>query len=237
MTDGPKVIEMDVKSSSQEGQEAESDILNQTSGPTAETQEQGPGVVGSEPSDPAHGDARASATPAMPGSGNMEMIRKILFGSKMREYEERSARLEESVARDMQRLRDDLIFRIDSLEQFVKGELERVSDKVQGNRREMGNTAQEFKEAMSKLQQELNAAIVGLNDQYIKDTRDIRQRLHVQANETLEKLRQQYDQMTVTMARLTDQLQDVKMDRDELSGLLTEMALRIKRQFDITGIE
>jgi hypothetical protein len=237
MTNGPKVIEMDVKSPNQQGQEAESDILNQTSGPTAETQERGPGDVGPESSDPSHGGAQESPVPAMPGGGNMEMIRKILFGGKMREYEERSARLEESVARDMQRLRDDLIFRIDSLEQFVKGELERVSDKVQGNRREMGNTAQEFKEAMSKLQQDLNASIVGLNDQYIKDTRDIRQRLHMQANETLEKLRQQYDQMTVTVERLTDQLQDVKMDRDELSGLLTEMALRIKRQFDITGIE
>jgi len=171
------------------------------------------------------------------GAGSVDTIREILFGNKVREQEQRFARLEESFNKELKRLRDELATRIDSLEQLVKVELERLSYRLQGERKDLSSGIREVDEGLKALERDLKTAVTAINDQYIKENREIRQRLHQQANEILDKLRQEHDAMAATLERVTAQLRDAKLDRDDLSALLAEMAMRVKRQFETPGRE
>src|SRR5712692_4010154 len=57
---------------------------------------------------------------------NVDKIRDILFGSQMRDYEKRFARMEDRLAKDAAALREDLKKRFDALESFAKQEIESV---------------------------------------------------------------------------------------------------------------
>src|SRR6516165_11902893 len=55
---------------------------------------------------------------------NVDKIRDILFGANMREYEKRFARLEERLTKSSDALRDDLKKRFDTLESYVREEMD-----------------------------------------------------------------------------------------------------------------
>jgi hypothetical protein len=52
--------------------------------------------------------------------GNVDKIRDILFGSQMREYETRFSRLEESLLKESQDLKETTRRRFDTLEAYIK---------------------------------------------------------------------------------------------------------------------
>lgn len=172
-----------------------------------------------------------------PGTGSVDTIREILFGNKVREQEQRFARLEESFNKELKRLRDEFATRVDSLEQLVKVELERLSYRIQGDRKDLSGGIREVGEGLKEMARNLETAVTAMSDQYTKENREIRQRLHQQANEILDRLRQEHDAMAATLERVTAQLRDAKLDRDDLSALLAEMAMRVKRQFESSGLE
>jgi hypothetical protein len=60
---------------------------------------------------------------------NVDKIRDILFDTNMREYEKRFARLEERLAKSSGALREDLKKRFDSLESYVREEMESLSQR------------------------------------------------------------------------------------------------------------
>src|ERR1051325_9278771 len=62
--------------------------------------------------------------------GNLDKIREILFGNQMRNYEKRLTRLEERVVIETTDLREDLRKRFDSLELFIKKEVESLGDRI-----------------------------------------------------------------------------------------------------------
>src|SRR5215470_17649691 len=77
--------------------------------------------------------SRKMATPAeakVPNGGkeqegaNVDKIRDILFGSQMRDYEKRFARLEENVNKAVDSLREDVAKRFDTLSGYVQQETE-----------------------------------------------------------------------------------------------------------------
>jgi hypothetical protein len=62
------------------------------------------------------------------GSGNLDKIREILFGTQMREYEKQITRLEERLVKECSSLRDDTRKRLDSLETYIKQEVESLTE-------------------------------------------------------------------------------------------------------------
>src|SRR5712692_10300209 len=67
---------------------------------------------------------------------NVDKIRDILFGSQMRDYEKRFARMEDRLAKDAAALREDLKKRFDALESFAKQEIESVGQRLKGEKSE-----------------------------------------------------------------------------------------------------
>lgn len=62
--------------------------------------------------------------------GNLDKIRDILFGTQMREYERRFNRMEERLIKEFAESRDDTKKRLDSLETYVRQEVESLNEAV-----------------------------------------------------------------------------------------------------------
>src|SRR5215469_10216067 len=78
---------------------------------------------------------------------NVDKIRDILFGSQMREYEKRFARLEERMVKASEALREDVKKRFDALESYLGQELEALGQRLKAEKNERG-------EALSDLTRE-----------------------------------------------------------------------------------
>src|SRR5271169_4219003 len=75
---------------------------------------------------------------------NVDKIRDILFGSNMREYEKRFARLEEKLTKSSEALREDLKKRFDSLESYVREEMESLGQRLKTEKSERGEALKEL---------------------------------------------------------------------------------------------
>src|SRR5512143_3235501 len=64
------------------------------------------------------------------GAGSLDKVREILFGSQAREYDKRLAGLELRIAKEAADLRADLKRRFDSLETYIKGEIESLTGRM-----------------------------------------------------------------------------------------------------------
>src|SRR5271166_3526494 len=100
---------------------------------------------------------------------NVDKIRDILFGSQMRDYEKRFARLEERLAKASDALRDDLKKRFDSLESFVQQETEALSQRLKTEKserlealkeltRETRDSSKSLEKKLSQLEEQLSSA-------------------------------------------------------------------------------
>src|SRR5271170_5792174 len=90
---------------------------------------------------------------------NVDKIRDILFGSQMRDYEKRFARLEENVAKTVETLRDDMTKRFDTLSSFVQQEVESLSHRLKTEKSErtdgLKDISREIKDGMKVIEKKL----------------------------------------------------------------------------------
>src|SRR3984885_10504806 len=70
------------------------------------------------------------------GSGNIDKIRDILFGSNMRDYEQRFSRLEEALKKESADLRDSTRRHLEALDTFVHKELSALQGRLTAERDE-----------------------------------------------------------------------------------------------------
>ena len=63
-------------------------------------------------------------------ASKVDRIREILFGSQMRDYDERFQRLEEHLTRETSEVRADTQKRLDALERFIKGEVDSINSRA-----------------------------------------------------------------------------------------------------------
>src|SRR6202162_3212905 len=78
------------------------------------------------------------ADPVAPdaGTGNIDKIRDIIFGSNMRDYEQRFARLEETLKKESLDIRDTTRRHLEALEAFVHKELAALEGRLNTERDE-----------------------------------------------------------------------------------------------------
>ena len=67
---------------------------------------------------------------AEPGTASVDKIRDILFGSQIKNYEARFARLEDTLARETTELKETMRRRFESLEGFFRKEAETLSGRL-----------------------------------------------------------------------------------------------------------
>lgn len=179
--------------------------------------------------------AHASADEATTGTGHLEKVRDILFGSQMREVDRRFLRLEERIAKETGDLKEDIKRRLDALEAYTNQEGDALAGRL---RQEQG----ERLDAHAALTRELAATAgaferrsAALDEQLARAQREIRQAILEQHQRLSDEMRAKADEVLAALARETHELRSDKTDRAALAALLKEMAMRLTDEFRLPG--
>jgi hypothetical protein len=185
----------------------------------------------------ANDGGKSRATPPEQAPGNVDKIRDILFGSQMRDYEGRFARLEESLRKETADLRDSTKKRLDALENYIKKELESLESRLKSEKQERTESheqvAADLKSAAASLARKIGEA----DNQNGQAHREIRQELLEQSRNLGEEIQAKNEQLALLLDRRVQELRKDKTDRAALAALLTEVAMRLNEEFEIPGTE
>jgi hypothetical protein len=171
------------------------------------------------------------------GAGNVDKIRDILFGSQMRDYEARFARLEEALVKETVEIRETNRRRFDQIEAYIKKEFEAVQVRFKSERDERLDTASLHSRELKELGEALSRRIRDLDDRSSSVERDLRSQLMQQARDLTDEMVRSHDEIATLLDKRVRELTDSKTDRAALATLFTEVALRLSDQFRIPGSE
>ena len=169
-------------------------------------------------------------------AANLDKVRELLFGSHMRDYDQRFARLEERLIRETSELRTEVRERLSVLEDFVKREMESLFERITGEHdarvRADETTSRELRETSGAFDKRATA----LDEQLARAQRDLRQQVFAQDQRLSEEIRRRIDDVLARVQDESSTLRNDKADRATISSLLTEMALRLNNQLSIPGL-
>lgn len=160
------------------------------------------------------------------GPGNIDKIRDILFGSNMRDYEQRFARLEEALKKESYDLRETTRRNLEALESFVHKEFAALEGRLNVERDERSADSTSILRKIGEMENHEAQA-----------KREIRSDLLQQSKELTDAIRNKGEELIALLDRRAQELQHAKTDRAALAGLFNEVALRLTDQFKMTGAD
>jgi hypothetical protein len=173
----------------------------------------------------------------LPGAGNIDKIRDILFGVQMRDYEKRFSRLEERLIKEANELREDTRKRFDALEQYVRQELESLNLLVTAEQNTRGEACEALSQSIKETARNFEKKTAQMDEQSTRSQSALRQQLLEQSKSLNDEIRRKYEELTALLEREAQELRTDKTDRSALAALFTEVALRLNNDFKIPGAE
>ncbi len=173
-----------------------------------------------------------NAPPAANGAApdNLERTRELLFGSVQREIEKRFARLEERLTREMGETRDEFRRRLGQFEVHTKGEIESLSAQLVAEREERSRLFKAAGGERAAAHGSLEEKIAQLVESSGRATRDLTNQTRDQHRLIAEEMQQKFDTLSANLHREAAELRDEKTDRVALADMLSELALRLRRE-------
>ncbi|MEO0422366.1 MAG: hypothetical protein AAF184_08540 [Pseudomonadota bacterium] len=162
----------------------------------------------------------------------IDKIREIIFGVQMRDYEERFKLLERQLTDRTEQLGKQLAQRLESLEQQMRADVGRLGDQLASEARQRGEerdvAAAALRDADAAIKARLESVAKSGNEE-IGEVREVIQRNSADFHDALMNLSERLDK---ALAQTADTLEDVKVSRDDLAGLLSDVARRLRREND-----
>lgn len=183
--------------------------------------------------DNAKKDQRSAGDDATGGS--VDKIRDILFGTQMRDYDRRFARLEDRLIKESNELRDETRQRFDSLESFIKSEFSALSDRLKAENKQRDEMGADISTRLQDTAKSLERKLAELDELTAQNQSALRQQMLDQATSMNEEFRRKYEEISNTIKREADELRHDKTDRAALADLFTELALRLNHDFKLPG--
>ena len=171
------------------------------------------------------------------GSGNLEKIRDILFGTQMRGYEARFAALEETLAKETAEIRETSRRRFEQLESYIKKELELLQTRWKAERDERSDAAVQHSRELRELGESLSRRVRDLDERGTAVERDLRSQLLQQAKDLSDDIQARHEAVGTLLEKRFQELRQGKTDRAALASLFNEVALRLNDQFQIPGAD
>ena len=179
-------------------------------------------------------------------TGNVDKIRDILFGSQMRDYDKKFARLEERLLKESADLREDLKRRFDSLEAFMKSEVVLLSDgqkaekaardeALKGEKHSRDEAVKGIAEKLGETVKNFDRRAAQTEEQSTKAQRDLRQLILDETKRLAEEIAQKHSSVAADLGRESQELRGLMTDKHALSDLFAELSLRLKNEFKFPG--
>lgn len=168
----------------------------------------------------------AANTP-LTDANSMEKIRDILFGNQLKEFEKRLTRLEERVGREAEDIRGDLKKRFDTLEAYVRHEIESFSARLKKEQESRSKAEETIHEELKAKLTTVGGRIAALDSQLGDASRDLRQQMLDQSKTLTEEMQAKAEQAALNLEKTASALQGEKVDRTTLSSFLVELAVRL----------
>ncbi|GJL50759.1 hypothetical protein [Candidatus Nitrospira salsa] len=167
------------------------------------------------------------------GTASLDKVRDILFGAQSREYEKRFTRLEERLLKEAAELRNDLKSRFDSLEQYVRNEVESLTSRMKNEQKEKTESLSELSRELGHLGKLLQERVTKLDDQTIQGQRELRQQALEQHKNLSQEIQQKSTDLSVMFENAIEELRGEKLDRASLAEMFMESALRLNNDFKL----
>jgi len=174
----------------------------------------------------------AVADTAEASGASVDKIRDILFGSQIKNYESRFARLEDALARETAEIKDTLHRRLESLEAFFKKETESLAARLKAERDEREEVLNEISRELKASSAQLSKKIAELDNKASENRSSARQELMAESRKIFEEIRQRNDSIGALLETRVRELNHAKTDRSALAALFVELAVRLKDESD-----
>jgi hypothetical protein len=138
--------------------------------------------------------------------------------------------LEERLLKEIADLRDETNNRIDSIETYIKKEVESLSDRLKAEQDIRSESDQKTLKELHETAKTLSENVEKLDAKQGKDARDLRQQLLEQSKNLSSEIRKKHQESSTTLHQSVQELQAAKVDRFALSELLIEMAARMSNE-------
>jgi uncharacterized protein YoxC len=172
----------------------------------------------------------ALGTDPLAGGASIDKVRDILFGTQMRDYDRRFARLEERLLKETSDLKEDVRKRVASLEQYVKQEVEALGDRLTAEHQGREEAVKQLGHDLRDTGQSFERKTAAMDDQNARAQRDLRQQLLEAQQRLTDELQSRHAELLGALNRESTELRDEKTDRAALASLFTEMAMRLNDQ-------
>jgi type VI protein secretion system component VasK len=181
-------------------------------------------------------DGESQSSPAngnQPIPGNVDKIRDILFGGQMRDYDKKFSRLEERLAKESAELRAETKRLFDSLENFVKKELEALAERLQSEQQSREASVQSVSGELRETGKALEVKIQQSVERAARAESDLRQQILDQSKSLVEEMRQKHEELSGSVDRDLAELNHQKTDRASLAAMFSEFSMRLNNDFKI----
>ena len=171
------------------------------------------------------------------GGGNLEKIREILFGAQVHDFEKRFTRLEEKLLKETADSRTETKKRFDSMEAFIRKEIESLVERVKTEQGERSDAVKEISRDLRETAKNLEKKLAQLDEQATKGQRELRQQILDQSKSLTDEIRNRVKESAALLTRELKELRSDKTDRSALAGLFTEAAMRLSGDMKPSGKE
>lgn len=185
-----------------------------------------------------NGSPKKEAAPAgtdKGGGANLEKIRDILFGAQVDDFEKKFARLEERLLKETADSRAETKKRFDSLESFIRKEVESLADRLRGEQEERMDAGKDLSRELRETAKGLEKKLGALDEQTTKGQRELRQQILDQSKALTEEIRTRVRESSTALSKEIKELRAEKTDRTALAGLFTEAAMRLTNESKTPG--
>lgn len=170
------------------------------------------------------------------GAANLDKVRDILFGEKVRDNDRRFARLEERLTQDTVELKEDVRKRLSVLEQFVKNEVEALADRIKAEHESRTDAETDLARELRDAGKASEKRFSQVEDQIGRVQRELRQQILDMHQKINDDIQRQVDDVLARLTRESNELRADKLDRAMLATLLTEVAMRLNNELSLPGV-
>jgi hypothetical protein len=171
---------------------------------------------------------------------NLEKIRDLLFGPQVKGFQSQLDRLEESLIREIHDVREEFRRRVDSIEQFLNGELDKLSGKISSEAEDRSAVVKKLNEDVREIQEVNDNNTSRLDNKIEQNAKETRQQLLEQTKQLTDDMLRKHEEALQALMKSSNQIRADYVDRSNLSRLFTELAVQLNTELAeslLSGLE